>query len=281
MTTPDSAQAVALEPKTKLSGKILKTTLAGALVDIGQSVPGVIHISQLQQEAVNKVEDVVKEGQTVEVWVRRVKKDRIELTMIEPLAYEWKEIQPEMIVKGKVTRIETYGAFVDFGAERPGLIHVSELTRGYVKTASEVVKEGEEIEAKVLDVDRRKRQIRLSMKALQPEIVEEAKPEREDRKNRSMQPALAVERSAKARSRKTIIRWKPKFPMNHSSRQCRSRGSKPLNAIKAKAKFELNHTSLPLKNRKKCSTALWKNASPLADNHKIEVTKERVLNSLF
>jgi len=182
MTTPDSAPAIALEPKTKLSGKVLKTTLAGALVDIGQSVPGVIHISQLQQDAVNKVEDVVKEGQTVEVWVRRVKKDRIELTMIEPLGFEWKEIVPDMIVKGKVVRIETYGAFVDFGAERPGLIHVSELTRGYVKNASEVVKEGEEIEAKVLDVDRRKRQIRLSMKALQPEVVEEAKPEREDRK---------------------------------------------------------------------------------------------------
>jgi small subunit ribosomal protein S1 len=182
MTTPDSAPAVALEPKTKLSGKILKTTLAGALVDIGQSLPGVIHISQLQQDAVNKVEDVVKEGQTVEVWVRRVKKDRIELTMIEPLGYEWKEIVPDLIVKGKVVRIETYGAFVDFGAERPGLIHVSELTHGYVKTANEVVKEGDEIEAKVLDVDRRKRQIRLSMKALQPEVVEEAKPEREERK---------------------------------------------------------------------------------------------------
>jgi predicted RNA-binding protein with RPS1 domain len=185
MTTPDSAPAVALEPKTKLSGKILKTTLAGALVDIGQSLPGVIHISQLQQEAVNKVEDVVKEGQVVDVWVRRVKKDRIELTMIEPLGYEWKEIVPDLIVKGKVVRLETYGAFVDFGAERPGLIHVSELTRGYVKTASEVVKEGDEIEAKVLDVDRRKRQIRLSMKALQPEpevVIEEVRPEREDRR---------------------------------------------------------------------------------------------------
>lgn len=184
MTTPDSAPAVALEPKTKLSGKILKTTLAGALVDIGQSLPGVIHISQLQQEAVNKVEDVVKEGQVVDVWVRRVKKDRIELTMIEPLGYEWKEIVPDLVVKGKVVRLETYGAFVDFGAERPGLIHVSELTRGYVKTASEVVKEGDEIEAKVLDVDRRKRQIRLSMKALQPEpeVVDEVKPEREDRR---------------------------------------------------------------------------------------------------
>ncbi|HMU93882.1 MAG TPA: S1 RNA-binding domain-containing protein [Anaerolineales bacterium] len=188
MTTPDSAPAVALEPKTKLSGKILKTTLAGALVDIGQSLPGVIHISQLQQDAVNKVEDVVKEGQTVEVWVRRVKKDRIELTMIEPLGYEWKEIVPDMTVKGKVVRIETYGAFVDFGAERPGLIHVSELTHGYVKTAGEVVKEGDEVEAKVLDVDRRKRQIRLSMKALLPEIVEEEKPEREERSKKGDKP---------------------------------------------------------------------------------------------
>jgi predicted RNA-binding protein with RPS1 domain len=90
-----------------------------------------------------------------------------------------------MIVKGKVVRLETYGAFVDIGAERPGLVHVSELTRGYVKTPNEVIKEGDEIEAKVLDVDRRKRQIRLSMKALLPEIVEEVKPEREERKTRS------------------------------------------------------------------------------------------------
>jgi small subunit ribosomal protein S1 len=182
MTTPDIAPAAALEPKTKLSGKILKTTLAGALVDIGQDVPGVIHISQLQKDAVNKVEDVVKEGDEVEVWVRRVRKDRIELTMVEPLAYEWKEIQPDLIVKGKVVRLESYGAFVDFGAERPGLIHVSEITHGYVKTAAEALKEGEEVEAKVLDVNRRKRQIRLSMKALQAQAVEEFQPEREERK---------------------------------------------------------------------------------------------------
>jgi len=184
MTTPDIAPAAALEPKTKLSGKVLKTTLAGALVDLGKNLPGVIHISQLSTDSINKVEDVVQVGQMVDVWVRRVKKDRIELTMIQPLALEWKEIQPEMIVRGKVVRLETYGAFVDIGAERPGLIHVSELARGYVKTANDVVKEGDEVEAKVLDVDRRKRQIRLSMKALQPEIVEEVKPEREDRKVR-------------------------------------------------------------------------------------------------
>src|SRR5512133_3451845 len=180
MTTPDITAAT-LEPKTKLSGKVLKTTLAGALVDVGQSIPGVIHISQLSTDPVNKVEDVVKEGQTIEVWVRRVKKDRIELTMIEPLALEWKEIEADMVVKGKVVRLETYGAFVDIGAERPGMVHVSELAHGYVKTPNEIVKEGDEVEAKVLDVNRKKKQIKLSMKALEPE-VEEFKPVKKEPK---------------------------------------------------------------------------------------------------
>lgn len=182
--TNETAIAAALEPKTKLSGKITKITLAGALVDVGQELPGVIHISQIQADPVNKVEDVLKPGQSVDTWVRRVKKDRIELTMIEPLGMEWGEIQPEMVVKGKVVRLETYGAFVDFGAERPGMIHVSELTRGYVKTPGEIVKEGDEIEAMVLEVNRKKKQIRLSMKALIPEKVEEEKPAREPRKAR-------------------------------------------------------------------------------------------------
>jgi small subunit ribosomal protein S1 len=181
MTTPDLASTTTLEPKTKLSAKVLKTTLAGALVDVGQNIPGVIHISQLSKDPVNKVEDVVKEGQTVDVWVRRVKKDRIELTMIEPLALEWKEIEPDMVVKGKVVRLEPYGAFVDIGAERPGMVHVSELAHGYVKTPNEIVKEGDEVEAKVLDVNRKKKQIKLSMKALEPEI-EEFKPVKKENK---------------------------------------------------------------------------------------------------
>lgn len=184
MTTPELVPIAALEPKTKLNGKILKTTLAGALVDVGQNIPGVIHISQLSKDSVNKVEDVVKEGQMVDVWVRRVKKDRIELTMVQPLMYDWRELEPEMVVKGKVVRLEQYGAFVDIGAERPGMIHVSELRHGYVKTPGEVIKEGDEVEAKVLDVDRKKKQIKLSMKALEPE-VEEFKPAKEEKRGHS------------------------------------------------------------------------------------------------
>ncbi len=177
----ESAPVEAVNSKVKISGKVLKTTLAGALIDIGQELPGVIHISQIQKEAVNKVEDVLKPGMVVDVWVKKAKKDRIELTMIEPLGMDWADIKPEMTVKGKIVRLEAYGAFVDFGAERPGMVHVSELTRGYVKLPGEVVKEGDEVEAVVLEVDRKKKQIRLSMKALMPEVVEEEKPAREKR----------------------------------------------------------------------------------------------------
>ena len=178
----ETAPAAALGPKTKLSGKIVKITLAGALVDVGQEVPGVLHISQIQKDPINKVEDALKVGQSVDTWVKRVKKDRIELTMIEPLGMDWGEIQPEMTVKGKVVRLEAYGAFVDFGAERPGMVHVRELTRGYVKAPGDIVKEGDDVEAVVLEVNRKKKQIRLSMKALIPEMVEEEKPAREPKK---------------------------------------------------------------------------------------------------
>ncbi len=180
---------VELKPKTQLTGKVVKITLAGAIVDVGQAVPGIIHISQLQTEPVKRVEDVVQVGQEIKAWVRKAKADRIELTMIEPLGLEWRELKPETVVKGKVVRLETYGAFVEIGAERPGLVHISEMAHGYVKTPQEVVKEGDEVDVMVLEIDRKKKQIRLSMKATQPkpeEVIKEDAPraERPDRGER-------------------------------------------------------------------------------------------------
>ena len=165
-----------LKRKTHFSGTVIGTTLAGAFVDIGLEVPGVVHISQLQAEPVNRVEDVVKTGDTVEVWVRRVvpSKQRVDLTMIEPLPLEWREIEKDMVIEGKVTRMERFGVFVDIGAERPGLVHISEITHGYIKSPDEVLKDGEEVEVKVLSVNRRRKQIKLSMKAL--DEIPEAKP---------------------------------------------------------------------------------------------------------
>jgi len=190
-TKSTTAPETAIQSKTKLTGKVIKTTLAGAIVDVGQNLPGVVHISQLKAESVNRVEDVLQIGQEVDVWVRRVKEDRIELTMIEPMGLEWREIKNDMIVKGKVTRLESYGAFVEIGAERPGLVHVSEITHGFVKSPSEILHEGDEVEAMVLEVNRRKKQIRLSIKATQPKPEEiPAEPKAEPRKAQTRKPKV-------------------------------------------------------------------------------------------
>lgn len=173
-----------IEPKMEFMGKVIKVSLAGAVLDIGVGKPAFLHISQIvsaDTSAVKRVEDVLKVNDEVKVWVKRISRkdgeERIELTMIQPLALEWREIKVGETVKGKVVRLEKFGAFVEIGAERPGLVHISEMAHGYVKVPADVVKEGDEIQAQVLEVNRRKKQIKLSMKAILPEpeesIIEE------------------------------------------------------------------------------------------------------------
>ncbi|PKO07594.1 MAG: hypothetical protein CVU41_00005 [Chloroflexi bacterium HGW-Chloroflexi-3] len=167
-----------IKQKMKFTGKVLKTTLAGAAIDIGAEKPAMLHVSQMvsnSNEPILSVTDVLKEGEELDVWVKRVRDQRIELTMIKPLDLEWREIKTGLAVKGKVVRLETFGAFVEIGAERPGLIHISEMAHGYVRTPADVMKEGDEIEAEIIDFNRKKKQIKLSIKALTPEPEKEEK----------------------------------------------------------------------------------------------------------
>ena len=172
---------VDLKPSMKLDGRVTKVGLFGAFVDVGAECNGLVHISMVKQGNVNRVEDVLQVGQEVEVWVRRVDPNagRLELTMIKPIMLKWNKIKPGLKLKGKVIRLEKFGAFVDVGAERPGLVHVSELSTEYVSDPSDVVKVGDEIEVSVVDTNRKKRQIRLSMKeaAIEVEDDEEVKEE--------------------------------------------------------------------------------------------------------
>jgi small subunit ribosomal protein S1 len=161
-----------VKPKMEYTGKVLKVSLAGAVVEFDEGKKGVLHISQMLDangtQDIRNVEDVLKAGQEVSVWIRKAKDNIIELTMLKPLALEWRDLKKGMTVKGIVVRLEKFGAFVEIGAERPGLVHISEMSHSYVKTPGDVVKEGDEIEAEVLDFNRKKKQIKLSMKALQP-----------------------------------------------------------------------------------------------------------------
>lgn len=169
-----------LKPKMQLQGTVTKIELYGALVDIGIGQEGWLHISRLREEPVNRVSDVLSEGQQVTVWVHRVdpKTRRVDLTMIKPLPVSWGEIKRDQVYTGTVTRVEKFGVFVDIGAERPGLVHVSEMARGYVGDPADLVKVGDQVQVKVKDVDRRKKRIDLSMKDVERE--EEAVAEAEE-----------------------------------------------------------------------------------------------------
>ncbi len=194
LATPEKMDITQIERKMHFTGKVIKTTLAGAVIDIGTETPGVVHISQIQTEPINRVEDVIEPGQSVDVWVRRVipKKKRIELTMIKPLDLEWRELSKDMVVKGKVTRLEKFGAFVDIGAERPGLIHISEMTHDYIKSTEDILKTGDEVEVKILSVNRQKKQIKLSMKALEEPPMKAIK-ETKSTKNEKIEQTEEVE----------------------------------------------------------------------------------------
>ncbi len=179
-----------LVPAQKLHGKISKIELFGAFVDVGLEQQGLIHISQLKRWQINRVEDIVKQGDEIDVWVLRVdpNADRLDLTLIKPLALKWKDIRPGNKNSGEVIRLENFGAFVDNGAERPGLVHVSEMRDEYVSDPGELVKVGEKVEVSVLDVDSKKRQIRLSMKAA--EMIEALDDEPEEVLPTAMEIAL-------------------------------------------------------------------------------------------
>lgn len=164
-----------LKPRMKLRGKVTKVGLAGALVDIGLNQKGWIHISQLGEDPVNRITEVVEPGDEVTVWVKKVehKKGRIGLTMIEPPERTFRDLKPDMVIEGKVTRLASFGAFVDIGVGRDGLVHISELAPGYVEDPSEIVSVGEKVTVKVLNVNRKRRQIELGMTDVYPTIAED------------------------------------------------------------------------------------------------------------
>jgi small subunit ribosomal protein S1 len=115
---------------------------------------------------------------------------------LKPILLKWKDLKPGQRLKGKVVRIENFGVFVDVGAERPGLVHISEMSNEYVKNPSEIVSLGDEVEVNVIDVDRKKRQIRFSMKDSIEDYVDEI-DESEEETPTAMELALrqALEQS--------------------------------------------------------------------------------------
>jgi ribosomal protein S1 len=164
----------------------------------------------LSEKRVNRVDNVVQEGDQVKVWVRSINpsKGRIELTMIEPPAVDWNELRAGQVYTGTVKKIERYGAFVDIGATRDGLVHISEITTDYIKDPKNYVNVGDEVAVKVLKVDRKRRRIELSMKALEEHMIEEA--QEEDLDDLATEMELAFRQAQESRKRREQRRRKAK-----------------------------------------------------------------------
>jgi small subunit ribosomal protein S1 len=180
------------------NGTVKNITDFGAFIDIGLPQDGLAHISELAKQKVEKVGDVVSVGDAVEVWVKKVdkKRGRISLTMIKPIAVKLKDIAEGDELSGTVTRLESYGAFVDIGSERDGLVHISQITHEYIKHPEDALKPGDAVQVKVLKVNPKKRQIDLSIKALLPLPVREEIVEEEPVEERVIPEAAIAEEAA-------------------------------------------------------------------------------------
>lgn len=161
-----------LQPGQVLEGTIQRITDFGAFVDIG-GIDGLVHISQLSHQHVEKPSDVVEEGQKVNVKVLSVDrdKDRISLSIKETLPGPWTNISEKApkgsILEGTVKRLISYGAFVEVFPGVEGLVHISQISHKHIGTPHEVLKEGQTVQVKVLDVNEEQQRLSLSIKELQ------------------------------------------------------------------------------------------------------------------
>ena len=158
----------------EVEGVVKRVTEFGAFVDIGVGRDGLVHVSELSQSRVAKASDVIKEGDKVTVWIKELDRDknRISLSMIAPGTLTLRDLDEGMVISGRVTRLERYGAFLDIGVGRDGMLHVKEMGRGFVEKPEDVVKVGDEIQVQVVGVDRRRGRVDLSMKELLPPAPE-------------------------------------------------------------------------------------------------------------
>ncbi len=154
----------------EVEGVVKRVTEFGAFVDIGVGRDGLVHVSEMAQNRVAKASDIVKEGDKIQVWIKELDRDknRISLTMVAPGTQTLRDLEEGMVVMGRVTRLERYGAFVDLGVGRDGMLHIKEMGRGFVEKPEDVVKLGDDIQVQIVGIDQRRGRIDLSIKELLP-----------------------------------------------------------------------------------------------------------------
>lgn len=165
-----------LKEGEKRTGVVKKLVKYGAFVDIG-GVEGLIHISDLSWNRVNRPEEIVKENDKVEVYIGSVDRENQKLSLVlkdinkEPWTLHTNEIKSGMIFDGKVVKFASFGAFVEIFDGVEGLVHISEITDENIAKPSDVLELNQKVKVKVLDFNKEGKRLSLSIK----DVVETSK----------------------------------------------------------------------------------------------------------
>lgn len=161
-----------LEAGQTIKGTVARLTGFGAFIDLG-GVDGLVHISEIAHEHVEKPSDKLTVGEEVDVRVLSVDKEaeRISLSVKDTLPGPWENIEDKVqkddVLDGTVKRLTSFGAFVEVFPGVEGLVHISQISHKHIATPHEVLEVGEKIKVKVLDVKPEEQRLSLSMKALE------------------------------------------------------------------------------------------------------------------
>jgi small subunit ribosomal protein S1 len=168
-----------LSPGDVVEGTISNIVDFGAFVDL-EGIDGLIHISELSWSHVNHPSEVLEIGQSVKVKVLDIDRDRqrISLGLKQTQSDPWQQVieayQEGDVVQGRVTKVVTFGAFVEILPGVEGLVHISELAQHHVENPREIVSQGEVVRVKIIEMDADRRRLSLSLKRV--EDTDEIRP---------------------------------------------------------------------------------------------------------
>jgi small subunit ribosomal protein S1 len=169
---------------TRVKGKVRNLTAYGAFVELEEGIDGMIHVSDLSwTKKINHPSEVLKKGDEIEAEVLEIDKanQRISLSLKHLADDPWKSIEERYkigdLVTGKVSKVASFGAFIQLADDIDGLVHISQISNDRVEKVKEVLKIGQEVSARVIKVDKAERRIGLSIKAADytPEQIEREK----------------------------------------------------------------------------------------------------------
>lgn len=186
-----------LEVGQDLTGTVKTIKNYGAFVNLGP-IDGFLHIGEISWSRINHPNEVLNEGQEIQVRVLKIdkEKNRISLGMKQLIQNPWMGLSEryptERVVSGKVTRVADFGAFVELEPGVEGLVHISQLAWRRVGSVNEVLSVGDEKDFQVLEVDQKRKRVSLSLKALEkrPESAQRSEADHEPRPPRKENPDL-------------------------------------------------------------------------------------------